>query len=418
MSVDTTARNIAQSAQKGEQVNMSDNNTAMIATNAATLMPALSIQQAVDRYELLTQFVGKLMKAGADFGEIPGTNKPTLLKPGAEKLLTFFGLTKRFTILEKMEDWRGVETGEPFFYYLYRCGLYNGDQLIAESDGSCNSFESKYRYRKAERVCPACGKAAIIKGKAEYGGGWLCFKKKDGCNAKFDDGDPEIEGQQVGRVANPDIADQVNTIQKMAQKRALIAATLLAVNASQFFTQDIEDMAIEGEIIEGEVVRQPSKSSGFDPKPKTLGDLVTPKQLWMIRSLAREAGLEAERECEARFDMALEEISKKAASMLVDYLKGKGEQGGGNGGDSGPSKQSRQPDRREESKPAPRGLAGQIVALCVPLNIDEEGLINLIREKFEITVDGVDPMKAIAQLDNAQQETLVGALKAKLSSKA
>jgi hypothetical protein len=36
----------------------------------------------------------------------------------------------------------------------------------------------------------------------------------------------------------------VNTIQKMAQKRALIAATLLAVNGSEFFTQDIEDRII------------------------------------------------------------------------------------------------------------------------------------------------------------------------------
>src|SRR5436305_40562 len=38
------------------------------------------------------------------------------------------------------------------------------------------------------------------------------------------------------------IADQVNTIQKMAQKRSLVAAVLIAVNASEFFTQDVEDM--------------------------------------------------------------------------------------------------------------------------------------------------------------------------------
>ena len=42
-------------------------------------------------------------------------------------------------------------------------------------------------------------------------------------------------------VACPDAADLVNTIQKMAQKRALIAATLIAVSASEFFTQDVED---------------------------------------------------------------------------------------------------------------------------------------------------------------------------------
>lgn len=36
-----------------------------------------------------------------------------------------------------------------------------------------------------DKTCPKCGAAAIIKGKEEYGGGWVCFKKKGGCGAKF-----------------------------------------------------------------------------------------------------------------------------------------------------------------------------------------------------------------------------------------
>jgi hypothetical protein len=212
--------------------------------NVAALMPVMSVEQAVTRYEQFVGFVSKLMREGSDFGTIPGTNKPTLLKPGAEKLTTFFGLTKRFELVEKEEDWTGERHGnEPFFNYLYRCSLFHGSTLIAESDGSCNSWESKYRWRKAERTCPQCGAATIIKGKAEYGGGWLCFAKKGGCGAKYLTGDESIESQQVGRVPNPDIFDQINTFQKMASKRALIAATLLAVNASEFFTQDMEDFA-------------------------------------------------------------------------------------------------------------------------------------------------------------------------------
>jgi hypothetical protein len=104
----------------------------------------------------------------------------------------------------------------------------------------------------------------------------ICFRKKGGCGAKFLIGDPQIEGQQVGRVPNPDICDQVNTIQKMATKRALIAAVLIAVNASEFFTQDVEDFPPraprprdaatdaaaardgarfdEGEVLEGEIL--------------------------------------------------------------------------------------------------------------------------------------------------------------------
>lgn len=212
----------------------------------ADVAPVISIEQAIARHRMLSNYVSQVMLEGHDFGAIPGTGtKPTLLKPGAEKLTTLFGLTKRLFIVEKTEDWSGQGDGEPFFYYLYRCALYRGDFLIAEADGSCNSRETKYRWRDAQRKCPHCGVAAIIKGRAEFGGGWLCFNKKGGCGAKFGDNDAAIVGQQVGRIANPDIADQVNTIQKMAAKRALIAATLLAVNASEFFTQDIEDFTHE-----------------------------------------------------------------------------------------------------------------------------------------------------------------------------
>ncbi len=208
-------------------------------------MPALSVQQAADRFNTVVEFVRTVMRESIDYGRIPGTDKPTLLKPGAEKLCTLFGLTSRFELVRSAEDWTGSQfEREPFFYYLYRCQLWRGDTILAEGDGSCNSFEQKYRYREAQRRCPACGLAAIIKGKEEYGGGWLCFKKKGGCGMKFADDDTEITSQPVGRVPNENIADQVNTIQKMAQKRALIAATLLAVNGSEFFTQDCEDRII------------------------------------------------------------------------------------------------------------------------------------------------------------------------------
>ncbi|HEY7184342.1 MAG TPA: hypothetical protein VIC84_23100 [Blastocatellia bacterium] len=233
---------------------------------AQALMPVLKVGQAVERHQGIVSFVKTLMRPDVDFGKIPGTDKPTLLKPGAEKLTTFFGLSKRFHLAEKVEDWSGVDHGgEPFFYYVYRCALYNGDLLIAESDGSCNSFESKYRWRKGERVCPACGVAAIIKGREEYGGGWVCFGKKGGCGAKFPDGSPEIESQQVGRVPNPDVCDLVNTIQKMAQKRSFIAATLLAVNASEFFTQDVEDLAVEESNSEARPAAAERKSSANQP---------------------------------------------------------------------------------------------------------------------------------------------------------
>jgi len=236
---------------------------------AQALMPVLSVEQAVARYDAVVGFVKSLMHEGVDFGTIPGTDKPSLWKAGAEKLTTFFGLSKRFLLVEKIEDWSGADHGgEPFFYYSYRCALYKGDLLIAEADGSCNSFESKYRWRKAERVCPACGASAILKSKFEDGG-WFCFKKKDGCGAKFDNGDPDIVSQQVGRIPNPDICDLVNTLQKMAQKRSFVGAALIGVNASEFFTQDLEDLVEEtnGDARPASAAPAQKKASSQAPRP-------------------------------------------------------------------------------------------------------------------------------------------------------
>ncbi len=212
-------------------------------------MPAFELTEAKARRDQLVAFVRDIMIKDTDFGVIPGTDKPTLLKPGAEKLCSFFGLTTRFSIIEDISDWNGKESGEPFFFYHYKCSLSRGTYLVAEGEGSCNSHEKKYRWRNQDRVCPNCGKATIKRSKfapkdaPDEEPGWYCFGKIGGCGAQFSANADAIVSQVVGQIPNPDIADSVNTIQKMAQKRALIAATLIAVNASEFFTQDVEDMA-------------------------------------------------------------------------------------------------------------------------------------------------------------------------------
>lgn len=220
--------------------------TELVYVPGGNLMPALSIQEVAERRNAVVDFTRTAMHEGIDFGVIPNTTKPTLLKPGAEKLCTLFGLAPTFETIDSVKDWTGVDHGgEPLFYFEYKCKLWKNGSLIAEGDGSCNSWEKKYRFREAKRLCPDCGLPTIIKGRKEFGGGWLCFKKQGGCGAKFFDGDTAIESQEVGQVSNPDMPDLVNTIKKMAQKRALVCATLLAVNASEFFTQDIEDQIID-----------------------------------------------------------------------------------------------------------------------------------------------------------------------------
>lgn len=212
-------------------------------TEVSAFMPVMSIDLALERWESIQRFISRIMTPGEDFGVIPGSKKPSLLKPGAEKLTAFFGLVPTFDVVERIQDWNGQQFGEPFFHYEVRCRLSRADVTRGEGLGSCNSREVKYRYRDAERRCPVCQAPAIIKGKEEWGGGWVCFKKKGGCCYKFNDGDARVEGQQLSRIANPDVADLVNTLLKMAKKRAMIDAVLNTTGASQFFTQDVEDRA-------------------------------------------------------------------------------------------------------------------------------------------------------------------------------
>ena len=198
---------------------------------------ALSVVDVRAQVNLIQHIMKEVMKVDEHYGVIPGTGtKPTLLKAGAEKLCLTFRLDPQYEITEKQE---GVH-----LTVMSKCTLFHipTGQRYGSGMGSCSSKESKYAYRKSSRKCPECSKETIIKGKAEYGGGWVCFKKKGGCGAKFDDGDQKIESQTEGRVPNEDIADQYNTVLKMANKRSLVAAVLNATAASDIFTQDIEDM--------------------------------------------------------------------------------------------------------------------------------------------------------------------------------
>lgn len=234
------------------------------------------------RHNLLVQATKEVLVEGLDFGKIPGTgDKPTLLKPGAEKLCYLFGLRPTFEVVEAREDWTGG-----LFYYRYRCTLHDqSGNVLADGEGSCNSREKKYRYRQSERVCPKCGKPTIIKGKDEYGGGWLCYSKKGGCGAKFSDNAPEITNQPSGLVENTEPYDLVNTIQKMAQKRAMVAAVLVGAGASQFFTQDVEDMSIIDmpfEVTKPAQKAQVIEAPDAEPEPQAhwIDDASTRSKFW------------------------------------------------------------------------------------------------------------------------------------------
>lgn len=196
----------------------------------------ISVEELVARVDKVREVQRRVMTDGQHYGTVPGAgDRKCLLKPGAELLMLTFRLDPQFAVADR---WDGDHLES-----VVTCTLYHAASgaRLGSGVGSCSTRESKYAWRKAERKCPKCSQAAIIKGREEYGGGWVCFKNKGGCGAKFGDRDQAITGQQTGRVPNPDIADCYNTVRKMACKRALVAGALLVTGASELFTQDLED---------------------------------------------------------------------------------------------------------------------------------------------------------------------------------
>jgi len=215
----------------------------------------LTVQEHLTRMATIHEILGKVMKDSTHYGKIPGCgDKPSLLKPGAEILCATFGYSPRVTQCETIE----LPAGHREVRVTVSLTNHTG-QVIAEGLGSCSTMESNYRWRNPSLKCPKCGKETIIKGKEEYGGGWLCYPKKGGCNAKFIKGDTQIEQQPLGKIENPDIADTYNTVLKMAKKRAFVDATLTATAASDMFTQDVEDLVAEYTVVSEEAQEAPQQ---------------------------------------------------------------------------------------------------------------------------------------------------------------
>lgn len=182
--------------------------------NALSIIETVEIDNIANTMAKIQQMqnvVQKTLKKGHDFGEVPGTSKPTLLKPGGEKICMLFGLNPEYEFLQTTEDY-----DKEFFSYNIRCTLFRNRQPVAQGVGSCNSKEKKYRFVNVDTI-----PETYIGQSEEY---------------------TDKYGRVRYKINNPDICSLVNTILKMAKKRAFIDAVLQVASLSEVFTQDIEDM--------------------------------------------------------------------------------------------------------------------------------------------------------------------------------
>lgn len=189
----------------------------------ATMAKGLTVEEAASFDSEMSRFIDTVLVSGVDYGIIPRCNKPSLLKPGAEKIMNYLGLIARVEVSNRVEDYGS----DGFFCYTCKVSLidYNG-VIKGEGLGVCNSKEPKY-----------------IK------------------NSGF---------------------SVMNTVLKMAKKRALVDAVLNVACLSARFTQDVEDINIEPE--------QPnSKGSASQQQPRT-DRVASQKQIAYLEKLMQDCG--------------------------------------------------------------------------------------------------------------------------------
>lgn len=219
----------------------------------------MTADDVMDQVKLIQEIMSRAMKDGEHYGKIPGCgDKPTLLKPGAEKLNLTFRMSPDYEI-------ETIDMGRGHREYRIKCKLTSsGGHFLGAGVGSASTMETKWRYRNAD---PEITSKPVPK---EY---WD-LKKNDPAKAnellggkgfvpkKTDSG--WFIGRLTGeKVEHDNPADYYNTCLKMAKKRALVDAVLTVTAASDIFTQDIEEM-VENEIID--IKPEPEKP---DP-PKTV----------------------------------------------------------------------------------------------------------------------------------------------------
>ena len=262
------------------------------------------------KLSMVQNFMKEVMDEGFDYGIIPGTDKPCLFKPGAEKMLAVYGFS---SIVKEKKETRDLKTG----YYLAEITMqiiHRGTgAIIAEGVGECSSFESKYRYRwMFENELPkGTDKTGLVIKEWES-------KDKTKTYAKY-------------RMENSDLIDQWNTVLKMAKKRALVDATLTATGTSGIFNQTVDEMDDwMGKEDDGRLTKLQKKKnvptaadekSSFNP---TAGSgMITIAQKNKIQYDAEKknvkpADIEAIIQAEKKKPIA--ELTKAEASAIIDWL--------------------------------------------------------------------------------------------------
>lgn len=109
---------------------------------------------------------------------------------------------------------------------------------------------------------------------------------------------------------------------KKAEHDALKRAAVKFGIARELYKKEFDEIA------EAEAESEPQTAEIADPIARSLGDMITAKQLGMIRSIGRNSNINVDDECKEMMRCSVEELSKRAASDLIDHLQTISHRGG------------------------------------------------------------------------------------------
>lgn len=192
----------------------------------------------IEAHKELSEFVTKALEKGRDFGKVPGSEKECLMKAGGERVLMGFQCYADYEIIEK-EVAHDRETR--YEVVKWRKGTKpdraTEDRMKAEGIGRNRQFSGKWEWQERE---------------TEVGTSLGLYRYVVKCNIRRRD-TQEVVGSAVGSCCTLEAKyirqprDAENTVLKMAQKRAMVAAVLNTFGLSDRFTQDIEDQGHAGD---------------------------------------------------------------------------------------------------------------------------------------------------------------------------
>lgn len=176
----------------------------------------MAVSDIVSHVATVQEVMRAVMKPNVHYGTIPGTDKPTLYKAGAEVLSMTFRIADEY-------DVQDLSTSDMIRYRVTCTGRHQITGAVLGSGlGEASSGEEKYKWRKAV------------------------------CREEWDETPPNMRRVKHAHGKNKttykveqvrtEPSDLANTVLKMANKRAKMAMVLNVTAASDCFAQDLEDL--------------------------------------------------------------------------------------------------------------------------------------------------------------------------------